>query len=99
MIKFLIAITISLFLLSCNTITKKIDSEIAEEEKNLSAFLNKSEGELKVIMGKPDRIEFKENNRNRFYIYEVKKLKIKCSRKFEINKRNIVIGYSSKNCF
>ena len=98
MIKFLIAITISLFLLSCNTITKKIDSEIAEEEKNLSAFLNKSEG-LKVIMGKPDRIEFKENNRNRFYIYEVKKLKIKCTRKFEINKRNIVIGYSSKNCF
>ena len=65
----------------------------------MSAFLNKSEGELKVIMGKPDRIEFKENNRNRFYIYEVKKLKIKCTRKFEINKRNKVIGYSSKNCF
>ena len=51
----------------CQYVYKKIDSEINKEEKNLSAFLNKSEGELKVIMGKPDEIYFKDNSPNRFY--------------------------------
>ena len=58
---------------------------------------------IKTELNKKDKE--KKKNAKQIYeslknkIYEVKKLKIKCTRKFEINKRNIVIGYSSKNCF
>ena len=37
--------------------------------------------------------------RNRNYIYITEKYKIKCERKFEINPKNMVIGFSSRNCF
>jgi hypothetical protein len=32
-------------------------------------------------------------------VYLSQKLKIKCERKFEINQNNMVLGFSSKNCF
>ena len=83
---------------ACQTVTSKIDKKTAEEEKELSKWLNQPEVELKIEFGKPDKIEFLENG-NRNYIYISKKLKIKCERKFEINSKNTVIGFSSKNCF
>jgi GTP-binding protein EngB required for normal cell division len=99
--KILILITIiftSNFLVSCKTVSTKIDEKTAKEEKELSKWLNQSETELKIIFGKPDKIEFT-NSRNRYYVYITEKLKIKCERKFEISPNNIVIGFSSKNCF
>ena len=69
-----------------------------QEEKELSKWLNKSESELKIVYGQPDKIEFLET-RNRNYIYVSEKFKIKCERKFEINQNNTVIGFTSKNCF
>ena len=50
-------------------------------------------------MGKPDKINFKNGNRNRFYIYKSEKFKIQCERIFEIDSNDKVIGFSSKNCF
>ncbi len=91
-------ISTSIFLFSCQTVTKKIDESTSKEEKKLSKWINKSESELKVVFGKPDKIEFTEN-RSRHYIYITEKLKIKCERKFEINSKNMIIGFSSKNCF
>ena len=88
----------SLSLLSCQTLTEKIDKKTSEEERELSKWLNQPESELKIFFGKPDKIEFT-NSRNRYYIYVTEKLKIKCERKFEINPNNMVIGFSSKNCF
>jgi len=32
-------------------------------------------------------------------IKDIDQLKIKCERKFEINPNNMIIGFSSKNCF
>ena len=64
----------------------------------MSKWLNKSESELKIVYGQPDKIEFLET-RNRNYIYVSEKFKIKCERKFEINQNNTVIGFTSKNCF
>ena len=87
-----------LTLTSCQTVSNKIDEKAALEEKELSRWLNKSESELKIQYGQPDIVEFLKT-RNRNYIYESKKLKIKCERKFEINPNNVVIGFSSKNCF
>ena len=86
-------------LTSCQTVSNKIDEKVSEEEKQLSKWLNRSEEDLKVEFGKPDKINFKANSRNRFYVYIKQKLKIKCERAFEINANNKVVGFTSKNCF
>ena len=86
-------------LASCQTVSKKIDEKVSEEEMQLSTWLEKSEEELKIKFGKPDQINFKENSRNRYYVYTKKKLKIKCERVFEINSVNKIVGFTSKNCF
>jgi len=97
--KFLISIFLAFILSSCQTVTKKIDEKVSEEEALLSQWLNKSEEELKIKFGKPDQVELKINSKNRFYIYTKEKLKIKCERIFEIDPGNKVIGFTSKNCF
>ena len=83
---------------SCQTVSEKIDEKTALEEKELSKWLNKSESELKIQYGQPDKVEFLKT-RNRNYVYITKKYKITCERKFEINQKNMVVGFSSKNCF
>ncbi len=85
-------------LVACQTVSKKIEDTSAKEEKELSKWLNKNEEDLKSFYGQPDKVEFLDSNK-RNYIYVFEKYKIKCERKFEINSRNIVIGFSSKNCF
>ena len=86
------------FLLSCQTVSNNIDEKTAKEEKELSKWLNQPEAELKIVYGNPDRVTFT-NSRSRYYIYVTEKYKIKCERKFEINSNNMIIGFSSKNCF
>ena len=98
-IKFASIILLSILALtSCQTVSKQIDEKTALEAKELSKWLNKSESELKIQYGQPDKVEFLKT-RNRNYIYISEKLKIRCERKFEINPSNVVIGFSSKNCF
>ena len=94
-----ILIFLFLSLASCQTVSNKIDERVSEEEKQLSKWLNKSEESLKIEFGKPDKIDFKNNSSNRFYIYTKEKLKIKCERIFEVNPANKVVGFTSKNCF
>ena len=91
---------ISTFLVlnACQTVTTKIDETTEQEKKELSQWLNKSEADLKSFFGQPDKVEFLKT-RNRNYIYITEKYKIKCERKFEINPKNMVVGFSSKNCF
>ena len=96
---FFIIVFLIINLTSCQTVTKKIDEKVSEEEAQLSKWLNKSEVELKIEFGKPNQVNFKDNSRNRFYIYTKEKLKIKCERIFEINPDNKVVGFTSKNCF
>ena len=83
---------------ACQTVSKKIDEKTALEQKELSKWLNKSESELKISYGQPDKVEFLDT-RNRNYVYETKKFNIKCERKFELNPKNKIVGFSSKNCF
>ena len=99
--RFYFTILYTLFLISltsCQTVSKKIEDTTAKEEQKLSKWLNKSEEDLKSFYGQPDKVEFLKT-RNRNYVYIPEKFKIKCERKFEINSRNIVVGFSSKNCF
>ena len=99
--KFFFVILYTLFLISltgCQTVSQKIEDTTAKEEQELSKWLNKSEEDLKNFYGLPDKVEFLKT-RNRNYVYITEKFKIKCERKFEVNPRNIVVGFSSKNCF
>ena len=95
---FFFLILFFLSLTSCQTISKKVDETIQKEEQTLSKWIGKTEAELTSALGKPDKIDF-ENSGNRNYVYVSKKLKIRCERKFEINQNNVVLGFSSKNCF
>lgn len=98
-IKFIFFIILSsLIFTACQSVSKKIDEKTVQEEKELSKWLNKTESELKIFYGQPDKIEFLET-RNRYYIYITKKFHVKCVRKFEVNPNNMVIGFTSKNCF
>ena len=99
--RFYFTILCTLFLISligCQTFSKKIEDTTTKEEQKLSKWLNKTEEDLKSFYGQPDKVEFLKT-RNRNYVYITKKYKIKCERKFEVNPRNIVVGFSSKNCF
>ena len=95
------AILYTLLLISvsgCKTVSKKIEDTTDKEKQDLSKWLNKPEEDLKSFYGQPDKVEFLKT-RNRNYVYITEKFKIKCERKFEVNTRNIVVGFSSKNCF
>tara|TARA_A100001037_G_scaffold280899_1_gene284070 strand:+ start:485 stop:790 length:306 start_codon:yes stop_codon:yes gene_type:complete len=99
--KLFFAILYTLLLISisgCQTVSKKIEDTTDNEKQELSKWLNKSEDDLKSFYGQPDKVEFLKT-RNRNYVYITEKFKIKCERKFEVNPRNIVVGFSSKNCF
>ncbi len=89
---------LTISLAGCQTVSKKIDDTTSKEEKELNKWLNKSEEDLKSFYGQPDKVEFLKT-RNRNYVYITEKYKIKCERKFEVNPKNIVVGFSSKNCF
>jgi hypothetical protein len=84
--------------LGCQTIGTKVDKVTQKEEQELSKWIGKTEAELTSSLGKPDRIDFG-NSRNRYYVYVSQRLKIKCERKFEITQNNVILGFSSKNCF
>ena len=86
------------FLLSCQAVDNKIDETTSKETKKLEKWLQKNEANLKIEFGAPDKINFKTNG-NREYVYLSKKLSISCERKFEINSKNIIVGFTSKNCF
>ena len=87
-----------ILLAACQTVSQKIDQTTELEKKELSKWLNKSEEDLKNFYGQPDKVEFLKT-RNRNYVYVTEKYKIKCERKFELNPKNFVVGFSSKNCF
>ena len=97
-IRFFTIIFTIIALTACETVSKKIDEKTTEEERELSKWLNQTESELKIVFGQPDRIDFLDS-KNRYYVYITQKLKIKCERKFEINRKNMIVGFSSKNCF
>ena len=91
-------ISIFLALSACQTVTTKIDKTTEQEKKELSQWLNKTESDLKSFFGQPDKVEFLKT-RNRNYVYITEKYKIKCERKFEVDPKNMIVGFSSKNCF
>ena len=96
---YFICLILSFFVfVGCKTVSTKVDKTISKEEQKLSSFLNKSVEELKIEFGEPDLVEVTDKA-NENFVYLKAKLNIKCERRFEINQNNIVVGFSSKNCF
>ncbi len=95
----LIKLIFILFLISgCQTIKKKSDDIVKNENKKLSRFIGQPETELKIVMGNPQN-EIKDEKGARILLYKNKKFGILCERKFEINDSGMVVGFTSKGCF
>ena len=92
------AITFLFVISGCKTIENKSQDAIKKENEKLSKFLQQPESELKIIMGKPDKI-IHDNKGSKFFVYTKKKYNITCERKFEINQNKMVVGFTSKGCF
>jgi|TARA_B100001964_G_C14163306_1_gene567819 hypothetical protein len=90
---FLLVLLIS----SCKTIDRKIDTLSKEEEKNLNRFIDKPQIELIDEFGIPDDVIYEKDNK--ILVFKTKKYQITCERKFEINNKRIITGFSSRNCF
>ena len=96
---FLIKLVFLLTLIfGCETINKKSDEAVKEENKKLSQFIGQPVSELKIVKGNPDD-EAKSVTGSKLLIYNTKKYGISCERKFEINNNEMVIGFISKGCF
>ena len=95
---FIVTILVFFLITGCKTVTEKVEKASSKETEKLSKFLNKTDSELKIEFGKPDDIEILPN-KNQIFVYQDSKFKIKCERRFEINQKNIVVAYNSKNCF
>ncbi|MBA1338573.1 MAG: hypothetical protein FD546_000306 [Pelagibacterales bacterium] len=93
-----ISILCFLLIIGCQTIENKSQKVIKNENKKLSQFLQKSEKKLKISMGEPDEIVYDDNG-VKFFIYTKKKYNITCERRFEIDKSEMIVGFSSKGCF
>ena len=97
--KFIFNLILVFFLITgCKTVTEKVDKATSKETEKLSRFLQKTESELKIEFGNPD-LEEQAANKNKILVYYDSKFKIKCERRFEINRKNEIVGFSSKNCF
>ena len=98
-INLIIILLISVFILTgCQTVKNKTDAIVEKENENLSKYIGKSSNELRLDLGKPDE-DFKNAKGNYELIYNTKKYLIPCERRFEINPKNIVIGFVSNGCF
>ena len=96
---FILLFVVSLFLLSsCQTIEKKSQQAVKEENEKLSKFLQQPETELKIVMGEPNNIVYDDKG-SKFFVYTKKKYNITCERKFEIDQSKMIIGFTSKGCF
>ena len=96
-LNFVLFLLIFFTFVGCKTLGTKVDKTLIKEEQKLTKFLNKTAEELKIEFGEPDFLE--QNKENRIFVYIKSRLKIKCERRFEVNQKNIVVAFSSKNCF
>tara|TARA_B100001109_G_C18493374_1_gene303527 strand:- start:106 stop:408 length:303 start_codon:yes stop_codon:yes gene_type:complete len=95
--KFLILFFISIFLFSCQTIKEKSDAIAEKENREYGKLVGKNIVELKIELGNPTE-DFINEIGNKVLVYKTKKYAIPCDRKFEVNKNNIIISFTSSGC-
>jgi len=95
---FLITLAMFVMITGCQTIKEKTDAIVEKENEKLSKYISKPASVLQMDLGKPDE-DFKNAKGNFEFIYNTKKYGIPCERRFEINSKNIVVGFVSNGCF
>ena len=97
--KFIFSLIVLCFaVVGCQTVKEKTDTIVEKENEKLSEFIGKSASKLQMELGKPDE-DFTNAKGNFEFVYNTKKYLIPCERRFEINSKNIVIGFVSNGCF
>ena len=95
---FLIPLFVFFIVTGCQTIKQKTDAIVEKENEKLSKYISKPASVLQMDLGKPDE-DFTNAKGNYEIIYNTKKYGILCERRFEINSKNIVVGFVSNGCF
>ena len=96
--KKIVLVLIFLIISNCSTLKNKTEEIVKKENEKLSQFIGQSSKELKIEMGLPSLEELSDTG-TKIFVYKTKKYGIPCERKFEINNKEIVIGFMSKGCF
>ena len=89
--------SILLMISGCQTIKKKSDEVAEKENERFGQFVGKEVTELKMELGSPTEDYINEIG-NETLVYKTKKYGIPCERKFEINSRGVIVGFSSSGC-
>ena len=95
--KLITFIFISILLTGCQTIKEKSDSIAEKENKEYGKMVGKNITELKIELGNPTE-DFINEIGNKVFVYKSKKYAIPCDRKFEVNKNDIIISFTSSGC-
>ena len=97
-LKKILAILVMFLLFSgCETVKKKSDEVIEKENQKYGQLIGKEIGIIKQELGNPDE-DFINQLGNKVFIYKSKKFGIPCDRKFELDKKNIIISFISSGC-
>ena len=88
---------ISILLNSCQTIKEKSDAIAEKENREYGKLVGKNIVELKIELGNPTE-DFINEIGHKVLVYKTKKYAIPCDRKFEVNKNNIIISFTSSGC-
>ena len=95
--KISILLLISILFTGCQTIKEKSNAIAEKENKEYGKLVGKNITELKIKLGNPTE-DFINEIGNKVLIYKTKKYAIPCDRKFEVNKNNIIISFTSSGC-
>ena len=81
----------------CQTVKEKSDEIVKKENEKYGKYLGELSKKLRIEIGEPTE-DFINEIGNKILIYKTKKYAIPCDRKFEINKNNIIISFTSSGC-
>ena len=95
--KLMIVFFISILVVGCQTIKEKTDAIAEKENREYGKLVGKNISDLKIKLGNPNE-DFINEIGNKVLIYKTKKYAIPCDRKFEVDKNNTVISFTSSGC-
>ncbi len=95
--KISILFLISILFTGCQTIKEKSNAIAEKENREYGKLVGKNITELKIKLGNPTE-DFINEIGNKVLIYKTKKYAIPCDRKFEVDKNNTVISFTSSGC-
>jgi len=95
--KLIVVFFLSILLTGCQTIKEKSEAIAEKENREYGKLVGKNITELKIELGNPTE-DFINEIGNKVLIYKSKKYAIPCDRKFEVDKNNTIISFTSSGC-